>query len=288
MKLGEKVKVSASIEVYKGVEKVYLYESVTEESIVVVTRRDGGKSFSVQTNDHPNDEFNENILSKVLIEPGCMIVKGQMVKGNLYFTVYCVGETLEYDSEGLMTEVVDSFRSNQRPNKLQLRKVVEHCINGIKAKRNGISDYENTKYSINPSRNVVVALFRLDEEGKYSAMVNGKRHVLKDGSVDGEGIYRIYFPRNLASKSIIFCNGVKVKTIDITEIQEYIDRSNITHETDMQLVELKWDEEYVGMITHNQIIRVIYKSATGYSSCAISDNDLDNLVHHEILEGVGY
>jgi hypothetical protein len=286
---------------YGETHQLYFYEySKPGDNVFIMTDKKGLKPFAVATNDCTRDDFPEHCLAKVLVEPGNNIIfsyaeldSNEEFTGNhnvIVFRItelspnvfYSANSELSVNATVISRDVVSSHTSVK-----YFKEAIRHIL---LVGRRTTDDYTTPKYCFNPGRVVNNRLFHRDEEGELvSFNENDKRLVLNRNSTEGDIIderdivcpasnlfLRCFYSKKHMNEETIFIDGAKLTMLQEKDIEDYIDKSNLTRELAASLIRkaiTEHDETFYVVVNVKAEIRPIYINSYGYATFPLTEKE---------------
>lgn len=287
---------------YGETHQVYFFEySKPGELACIMTGRRGEKSFAVATNDCARDGFPTHCLAKVLVEPG----------NHIMYAVPEVDDTGKFTGKHTITtfEVVEILPALGAAAELSInvkyvnKSVVagDHDVKTYKeavkhllfVSRRKTDDYTTPKYCFNPGRVVSNRLFSRDKDGGELVSFNdsGKKLILNRNSLEGllyksKGVYadadnlfmRCFYSKKHAHESIIFIDGARLTMLETADLQDYIEKSNLTKDLAESIIKravTTHGNTFYVVVNVKDEIRPIYINSYGYATFPLLESERD-------------
>lgn len=293
LKIGEKYLIGSLVkeEEYKGEVNTYFMESITFPGKILyfVLREDGGKPFAVATNDCKRDGFDYFELAKILLAEGDYIVAARknpetnLIQYNIFklLDTKVIRDMSNY--EYVEVELVYKFDPLDKIPDVKLKEAVVHAADVISS---DLDEQLLPKYCFNPNRIVTVRLFHQNENGDVISYTDdGKQLILNANSseqsilsANKDAIMRVFYSRKFKESRHIFVDGRCIVPLSKWDLEDYVDKSHIDSlvaESSLKQIVTKNERTFYAITNLKGELRLIYKSAAGYSSFPLNENELD-------------
>jgi hypothetical protein len=293
LKIGEKYLIGNLVkeEEYKGEVNTYFMESISfpGRTLYFVVREDGGKPFAVATNDCKRDNFDYFELAKILLSKGDYIItarknsESNIIQFNI-FKLLCPKVIRDMtDYQYVEVELVYQFNSLDKIPDEKFKEAITHAADVIGS---DLDEQLLPKYCFNPNRIVTVRLFHLNEDGDVISYTDdGKRLILNANSseysllsVNKNSLMRVFYSRKFKDSKYIFVDGRCTNPLSKWDLEDYVDKSHIDSlvaESSLKQIVTKNGRTFYAITNMNGELRLIYKSAAGYSSFPLNEYELE-------------
>jgi hypothetical protein len=280
--------------VYKGQTNTYFKEMIKlNQSVQLMTRQDGSKPFAIATNDCLRDEFEEGVLSKVLVYKGFYIVYGYQKENSTHIDPikFIVMEVLNDKPKEFVLQLtmkvklVHKFTSFDEIPEM-FNDAVEHITDIIGCR----SDTQLIpKYCFNPNRLITMRLFVPNDHNELKSYnKNGQRLILNghtretirngSGEIINGGLYRVFFSRKFKDSNHIFVDGRLLPPLLKKDLPKYLKTSQLEESITRSIVkEVSTHSgfKFYAISTVNGGLRPIFESTIGYSSFPMSEKEFE-------------
>ena len=293
LKIGEKYLIGSLVkeEEYKGEVNTYFTEFITSPGKILffVIREDGGKPFAVATNDCKRDAFDYFELAKILLAENDYIVVARknpetnLIEYNIFKLIdtKVIRDMLNY--EYIQVELFYQFNSLDKIPDEKFKAAVTHAAEVIGS---DLDEQLLPKFCFNPNRIVTVRLFHQNENGDVISYTDdGKQLILNANSTEQsvlsankDSIMRVFYSRKFKESKHIFVDGRCIVPLRKWDLEDYVDKSHIDSlvaESSLKQIVTKNGRTFYAITNMNGELRLIYKSASGYSSFPLNEYELE-------------